>query len=421
MAEQIAHTKNGKIEQFGRICFYAGLLLELLIVILDKSSWINPLEGQMFRVSFLLFACKLCVTKYSKKEWLAVLAAGVIAGLCYLSSDRDEAVRAVVFVASMKGIDHKKALRVVFYVTLTGMAVLAILSLAGVLGEVWDAGAGYGIKEGSRRLCLGVGNSNALAIMIWALMTLGVYLFHEKMKPVHWILLGVLTVGVYAATMTRTTFLIMAATLVLAFVFLHEKFTAKSLIGCLLIGAGTLLMVLLEKFPQIAEKKSLYIGGTAITAVGILFSVYAAYISDWYDFMPGWVVKIDRILTGRIASIYAFENGGGVLENWKLFGDPDYIEYFDMGYVRLFFWYGIIPGLCCIILLFLLIWQCKNQKDRMGFVLILSFAVFTVVEAHIVSVYIARNYILFLLGAYWTGMFPFDGDDIYWWQLPGFY
>ena len=33
-------------------------------------------------------------------------------------------------------------------------------------------------------------------------------------------------------------------TLVLAFVFLHEKFTAKSLAGCVLIGAGTLLMVL---------------------------------------------------------------------------------------------------------------------------------------------------------------------------------
>ncbi len=33
-------------------------------------------------------------------------------------------------------------------------------------------------------------------------------------------------------------------TLVLAFVFLHEKFTVKSLLGCVLIGAGTLLMVL---------------------------------------------------------------------------------------------------------------------------------------------------------------------------------
>lgn len=36
----------------------------------------------------------------------------------------------------------------------------------------------------------------------------------------------------------------MVITLVLAFVFLHEQFTAKSLIGCVLIGAGTLIMVL---------------------------------------------------------------------------------------------------------------------------------------------------------------------------------
>ncbi len=33
-------------------------------------------------------------------------------------------------------------------------------------------------------------------------------------------------------------------TLVLAFVFLHEKINAKSIIGCILITAGTLLMVL---------------------------------------------------------------------------------------------------------------------------------------------------------------------------------
>lgn len=33
-------------------------------------------------------------------------------------------------------------------------------------------------------------------------------------------------------------------TIILAFIFLHEEFTAKSLIGCLLIGAGTLIMVL---------------------------------------------------------------------------------------------------------------------------------------------------------------------------------
>ena len=33
-------------------------------------------------------------------------------------------------------------------------------------------------------------------------------------------------------------------TLILAFIFLHEEFNAKSLIGCMLITAGTLIMVL---------------------------------------------------------------------------------------------------------------------------------------------------------------------------------
>lgn len=32
-------------------------------------------------------------------------------------------------------------------------------------------------------------------------------------------------------------------TLVLAFVFLHESFTSKSIVGCILIGAGTLLLI----------------------------------------------------------------------------------------------------------------------------------------------------------------------------------
>lgn len=33
-------------------------------------------------------------------------------------------------------------------------------------------------------------------------------------------------------------------TLILAFIFLHEQFTVKSLLGCILIGLGTLIMVL---------------------------------------------------------------------------------------------------------------------------------------------------------------------------------
>ena len=390
----LAQERENRIEKAGTACFYIGLALEVLIVILDKSSWINPLEGQMFRVTFLFFALKVCLTKYSVREWGAILFAGLIAAVCYLSSTRDEAVRAVVFVVSMKGIDHRKAMKLVFFGTIAGMLALAGLAFAGVLGEVVDAGVGYGFKAGLPRLCLGVGNSNALACMVWALMTLGIYLYHERMRWQHFVLLAVLSIAVYLATVTRTALFVMLATVALA--------------------------ALMRYVPSLRTARGVYLTGIISLLLGVLFSVYAAHISKWYEFLEDWQVKLDRALTGRITSIYAFENGGGVLRNWKLFGDPDYVEYFDMGYVRLFFWYGILPGCCCILAVCLLIWQCRRQRDYMGFVLVMSFVVYTVVEAHAVSVYLARNYVLLLMGAYWPYFLTWKengAEESFWWKV----
>ena len=47
-----------------------------------------------------------------------------------------------------------------------------------------------------------------------------------------------------ASKVVKVDKLSVVITLVLSFVFLHEKFTPKSLIGCILIGVGTLVMVL---------------------------------------------------------------------------------------------------------------------------------------------------------------------------------
>ena len=47
-----------------------------------------------------------------------------------------------------------------------------------------------------------------------------------------------------ASTVVPIDKLSVVITLILAFVFLHEQFTTKSLISCILIGAGTLIMVL---------------------------------------------------------------------------------------------------------------------------------------------------------------------------------
>ena len=73
-----------------------------------------------------------------------------------------------------------------------------------------------------------------------------------------------------------------------------------------------------------------------------------------------------------------------------------------MGWIRLFYWYGIIPACVFIILLLVLMWYCVKKEDYRAFIMIVSLSVYAVMEAHTVSIYIARNYVLFLLGMYWT-------------------
>ena len=120
------------------------------------------------------------------------------------------------------------------------------------------------------------------------------------------------------------------------------------------------------------------------------------------------------------------QEGGGLLRNWRLFSRPENVKYFDLGYVRLFYWYGIIPGAAYVIMHALLLWECRRRKDPFGFMMLLSFALYTMLEAHFVSVFMGRNYALFLMGAYWGGIVAGRGKNapdaekrrLYLWNLP---
>ena len=78
------------VKKIGEACFWLGLMIELLIVIIDKSAYTNPLESQLFRITFLLFCIKIALTRYSTKEWLCILLFGGIMSVAYLVNERDE-------------------------------------------------------------------------------------------------------------------------------------------------------------------------------------------------------------------------------------------------------------------------------------------------------------------------------------------
>lgn len=80
--------KYGQAKKIGEACFWLGLMIELLIVIVDKSAYINPLESQLFRLTFLLFCIKIALTKYSTKEWIYILLTGSLLFVSYRINEK---------------------------------------------------------------------------------------------------------------------------------------------------------------------------------------------------------------------------------------------------------------------------------------------------------------------------------------------
>lgn len=379
---------KNKQELFSKIayyCFYIAVITEVLIVLIDKSNYTNPIEGRLFQLTFLLFFVKVCLTRYSRREYLVV---GLFLGLgavTYFVADRNEIVRFVMFIAACKGIDMKQCLKRVFWLTLAGCAVIILLSVTGIYGEkvlVMD----YGRGGEEVRYTLGMGHPNALQCMIWALTTLGLYLYGDKMKWCHYA--GALLVNVvfFLLAGSKTSMIMCGLTVFAFFIIPYLKKISTKLfgIGAIVACAGSIFVSVL------AAKDAILI--------------WRAHKQGIYDPRVDFYLLLDKLLTGRITSLVGTTRQEGTMQTWRLFSAPENNYYFDMGWVRLFYWYGIIPAIIVIAVLFLFLLYFYKKSLLAELAMIAVVSVYTIVEAHVVSVYLARNYVLFLAGMYWWQM-----------------
>ncbi len=376
---------EGKIRTIGEVCFWIAIVIELLAVIIDKSAYTNPYESLIFRTAFLLCCIKIVTTRYSRGECLLILAVGVIVVLSYLINTRDEAVRALALVVACKDIDLRKALKIILAITLAGSITLAILSLLGIYGAV-SVTADFGRDGIETRYCFGMGHPNAFHCMLLMIISLVIYLYGPKMRPVHYALIFIVNMAAYYFTDSNTAFIVL---------------------NLILTG-----IILLRYCPKLYEKRIVYICGAVVFVITVLFSVYGAAVGTGTDFM----YRLDKLLNGRFQYSYIYENAR--LINWRLFALPENVEFFDQGFIRLFYWYGIIPGVLYVAGNLYLIYQSWLKKDYCLLVIVVGYAVFSVMEAHLISVYLLRNYLLIWIGYYWYQPFISKSDDArYLWQM----
>jgi hypothetical protein len=307
------------------------------------------------------------------------IACGLIATISYFINTKDEVVRAVMFVVACKDIDLMKMLKTTLVITGIGAVILFILSATGIFGAFSvTADYGRGTNENpiiETRYCFGMGHPNAFQTMLLMITSLVLYIYSEKMKIYHFILLEAINVIAYIFTDSKT--------------------------GMLVITAMIVGVAVMKYCRGLENNKMIYIIG-AIIVVGIVaFSMYGAYVGNGKE--GQFIYRLDKILNGRFQ--YAHYVDDAQIENWKLFALSGNDEFFDQGFIRLFYWYGIIPGILYIVANIYLIWQAYVNRDYPLLVIVVSYSVLSLVEAHLISVYLLRNYLLIWLGYYWYRVF----------------
>lgn len=354
-----------------QVLFMAAWTVELAVVIIDKSAILNPYESYIFRATFVLFAiCMLAeVAYYSRKEKILLLLFLLLGFVSWRISGRSELLRTFVFVAACRGQNMKRVMKYTLYVTLSGCLVLVVLSLTGILGTVSITQEyGHGVET---RYTLGLGHPNALHCMAMMLILLALYLYADQLRVWSYAAFFIFNLLLYFLTRSNAGFLVGALGIALSFLFHYSRRCRESGFWYLLLEAALA-------------------AGLVLTLAGCVFNPYKG----------GWIAKIDYVMTGRIASMWGTTFHEGTLSTWHWFGSRQNQAYFDLGYARLIYWYGVIPAAVVVTLLFFLLRQFRKKREAAAFLLLVTCAIYTVPEAHLVSVYLGRNYCLLLAG-YW--------------------
>ena len=366
------------IDRLTALAFGLALVIEIFCVVIDKSSVTNAYQSRMFLIAFALCAmrCLWCFLSrcYSRRELLLIAAAFVIAVISWRITGNNDLIRFLAFLCALRTVDVRRAAKLTLWLTLAGCIVLGVLAAAGVLGTLTlTTDYGNGVET---RWTLGLGHPNSLHCMALMLMLLGMYLYDRYLK-----------LYIYA--------LLLAGNVILYFITDSDM--------SFFVGTAAILLSLAMHYGgRWANGRLVYGGGAALFALGLAFSVFAA-VSDPRKDMQ--LLKWDRaLLTGRITSLWETIYHEGTLATWKWFGSRFNTYYFDLGWVRVVYWYGIIPALIFIAIVFLLIWYFHKTGNRAAFVMLIAMVLYTVMEAHLVSEFIGRNYLLFLAAQYMPEM-----------------
>ena len=98
--KKIQLIKHGKV--IGNYCFWAGIGIQFLVMILGHSVWEMPFRGRFLQLAFLLFCTKILLTEYSIREWGSMILLGGVGCISYLATGEEYVLSIIVMIFAEK-------------------------------------------------------------------------------------------------------------------------------------------------------------------------------------------------------------------------------------------------------------------------------------------------------------------------------
>jgi hypothetical protein len=229
-------------------------------------------------------------------------------------------------------------------------------------------------EDTKNRYVWGFNSPNTTHYVLIRLALVAMYIWWDKVKLWHIVIVFVANYGLYMLTDSRTGFIVGFVTSILAVFFKYFNKMRDWKIWTYL----AIIMIL------------------AIAVFSLHFLRWNFYQYDTTHECPAYVYKVNDIMVGRIHQMLKYTQDIEL----SPFGTRQSGVYCDMGYVKLFLQEGYIFFIIYIVMLWKMLLTQYRNKDYMGYIIIVAISLRMVMESSFVP-FVFQNIIWLLMIGNW--------------------
>lgn len=356
-----------KREKIGYYLFFAGIMLELLVMVTDNvANFTIPYRGRITHVAFVLFFIKILLTEYRLKEWLVMGGLGLLSAISYLTCDDEYIIRIVVILFAANCVEISKIIKCILVTTVVASIVTIVLSLWGISGQLFET-RNYGRGLVETRFMMGFSHANNLHDVVWYIFSLIVLVYKKRITNREYLAMLVANIILFSLTRSRTGFITIILLIALSYIVKHRDHCKKKVIRLLAIISFAIEMISIIGITIHASGHN--IGNSRIVAI------------------------LDVPLTGRLEMLSEYAN----IAYWEWFPGPRSAENVDNGFAVINYSYGMLISILVVLAIIWLFVRLIKREDYFSIILLIcSILVLFMESTFMINVSLLCNFIVIL-------------------------